>query len=66
MVHVSFLSFKTRTRRGIANKTPQIDRPVETILLLPHPVFPTEAPWRLQLGCRACTCRPLLMLLLLF
>jgi hypothetical protein len=35
-------------------KRPQIEQPVETILLLPHPVFTTEAPWRLQLGCRAC------------
>jgi hypothetical protein len=66
MVHVSFFKPQNTHQDGIAKIRPQINRLVETVLLLPHPVFPTEAPWRLLLGCRACICRPLLMLLLLF
>jgi hypothetical protein len=65
MVHVSFFKPQNTHQDGIAKIRPQINRLVETVLLLPHPVFPTEAPWRLLLGCRACICRPLLMLLLL-
>jgi len=64
MVHVSFFEPQNTHQDGIAKKTSQINRFVKTILLLPHPVFSTEAPWRLLLGCRACICRPLLMLLI--
>jgi hypothetical protein len=64
MVHVSFFKPQNTHQDGIAKKRSQINRFLETILLLPHPIFSTEAPWRLQLGCRACICRPLLMLLI--